>query len=143
MKVVINSCFGGFGLSGEAMKRLIALEWPGVEKHTQAEYFGEDIGRAMSDLNNREVAEAEDIGDGYKQTRFVGYLLKDGMVYHYSRDDEYRNHPALVRVVEELGDRANGRCAELRVVEVPDGADWEIDEYDGNEHIAEKHRTWR
>jgi hypothetical protein len=28
------------------------------------------------------------------------------------------------------------------VVEIPDGTDYEISEYDGNEHIAEKHRTW-
>jgi hypothetical protein len=44
--------------------------------------------------------------------------------------------------VEELGDKASGQFAELVVVEIPDGVDYEIDEYDGNEHIAEKHRTW-
>lgn len=53
-----------------------------------------------------------------------------------------RNDRDLVKVVEELGDAANGGCASLSVVEIPDGVDWEIDEYDGVEHIAEKHRTW-
>jgi hypothetical protein len=47
-----------------------------------------------------------------------------------------------VQVVEELGDEANGRCSELSVVEIPDGVQWEIVEYDGLEHIAEQHRTW-
>jgi hypothetical protein len=48
-----------------------------------------------------------------------------------------------VAVVEELGARANGRHAELKVVEIPANVDWEIDEYDGAEWVAEKHRIWR
>ena len=55
---------------------------------------------------------------------------------------ENRTDPLLIRVIEELGDMANGRCAKLKVVEIPDGTDYIIDEYDGNEHIAEAHRTW-
>jgi len=27
-------------------------------------------------------------------------------------------------------------------VEVPDDVDWYVEEYDGLEHIAERHRTW-
>ena len=68
--------------------------------------------------------------------RFYGYGYVDGMG-GYDRGD-----PLLVAAVEALGDAANGGCAELRVVEIPDGTDYEIDEYDGLEHIAEKHRTW-
>lgn len=86
MKIVINDCFGGFGLSEEAYAKLI--EW-GVPVRTDS-----------------------------------------------------RNHPLLVRVVEELGAKANGRFAKLKVVEIPDDVEWEIAEYDGNEHVAEKHRTW-
>jgi hypothetical protein len=48
----------------------------------------------------------------------------------------------LVQVVEELGKEANGNYAKLEIIEIPDDVDWEIDEYDGMEHIAEKHRTW-
>jgi len=32
--------------------------------------------------------------------------------------------------------------ADLKIVEIPDGTNYEIDEYDGNEHVAEVHRTW-
>jgi len=53
-----------------------------------------------------------------------------------------RDDPVLVQVVEELGDAASGRHAKLKVVEVPDGIDYEIDEYDGIERIAEVHRSW-
>lgn len=43
---------------------------------------------------------------------------------------------------EALGEAADGGCASLKVVEIPDGTDYEIGEYDGMEHVAEKHRTW-
>ena len=48
----------------------------------------------------------------------------------------------LVDVVERLGKKANGESAELKVVEIPDGVEYEIDEYDGVESIHEKHRSW-
>lgn len=47
-----------------------------------------------------------------------------------SRIDE-----TLIQIVEELGSEANGSCAELAIAEVPDGAYWYIDEYDGAENI--------
>lgn len=57
-------------------------------------------------------------------------------------EEPERNDPDLVAVVEELGEAANGRFSKLRVVEIPDGVEWQIEEYDGLEWIAEKHRTW-
>jgi hypothetical protein len=44
----------------------------------------------------------------------------------------------LVQVVEELGDKANGRCAKLRIAEVPAGTLYRIDEYDGFESVETK-----
>jgi hypothetical protein len=55
---------------------------------------------------------------------------------------EPRADPLLVRVVEELGEEANGSFAKLKVVEIPDGVDYQIDDYDGVESIHEKHRSW-
>ena len=54
-----------------------------------------------------------------------------------------RDDPRLVAAVEKLGDAANGHSACLRVVEIPLGVKWRIHDYDGREHIAEEHRTWR
>jgi hypothetical protein len=42
-----------------------------------------------------------------------------------------------------LGEKANGSCASLKVVEIPDGVEWVVEEYYGTEWVAEKHRTWR
>lgn len=74
-------------------------------------------------------------------------MCKLGGRYWDSFIDRYnRNHPLLVKVVEELGGGhgtgASGRFANLEVVEIPDNIEYEIDEYDGIETIREKHRTW-
>ena len=90
MKIVINACYGGFGLSKESL----AL-------------FNE----------------------------------RSGTTSTYEHDIE-RDNPILVEIVEQLGEAADGNYAELKVVEIPDDVVWGIEEYDGNEWIAEKHRTW-
>jgi hypothetical protein len=53
-----------------------------------------------------------------------------------------RDDVNLVAVVEELGADANGDLAQLRIVEIPWSVDWVMQEYDGKEWIAERHRTW-
>lgn len=50
-----------------------------------------------------------------------------------------RNDPVLVEYVEKNADAA----LPLKIVEIPDDVDWYIEEYDGNEWVAERHRTWR
>lgn len=56
--------------------------------------------------------------------------------------DVDRDDPYLVQVVREMGRDANGRFAELKIVEIPADVEWGIEEYDGSEWVAEKHRTW-
>lgn len=90
MKVVINTCFGGFGLSDAGL-------------------------------------------DLYKE--------KSGLDIDHPYDIE-RNDPLLVQVVEELGEMANGSYAKLKVVEIPDDIEWTIEDYDGDEWVAEAHRRW-
>jgi hypothetical protein len=53
-----------------------------------------------------------------------------------------RDSPQLVQIVEQLGERANARYSQLKVVQIPDGVEWTICEYDGMEWVAEAHRTW-
>jgi hypothetical protein len=93
MKVVINGCFGGFGLSDAALE----------------EYKG-----------RRDITDPD--------------------FYYY---DIPRDCPVLVAMIEEQGDAINGAFSDLRIVEIPDDVSWYIEEYDGMEHIAERHRTWR
>jgi hypothetical protein len=57
--------------------------------------------------------------------------------------DIARDDPTLIQIVEDMGTKADGTFASLKVVEVPDDVNWYIEEYDGREWVAERHRTWR
>ena len=61
----------------------------------------------------------------------------------YAYLDIPRDCPVLVALVEEMGERADNSWSRLKVIEIPDDIDWYIEEYDGIEHVAEVHRTWR
>jgi hypothetical protein len=62
---------------------------------------------------------------------------------HYKLDDKYFSHrdiprtdPLLIQVIEELGEEANGVCANLQIRDLPPGTKYRIDEYDGNESVV-------
>lgn len=115
MKVVINKCHGGFGLSDKGI-----------------EYFGE--------LKNLNLIKQK--GTYFTLSGYDWYVGEIADANYFSDSSIARDDPDLVRVVEELGEEASGKYAELRIVEIPDGVEWEIEEYDGLEWVAEKHRTW-
>ena len=54
-----------------------------------------------------------------------------------------RDDPALINVIRQLGSESNGEYAKIKIVEVPPDIDWYVEDYDGKEWVAEKHRTWR
>lgn len=124
MEVVVNRCFGGFGLSDAAFEALIKKGW------AVTKYNAEGL------LEN---PEAPIVANRASDLSFMG-------VYNFGsyRDDEpeLRTHPDIISAVKELGDKVNNRFSELEVVEVPDDIHWHIEEYDGLEYIAEDHRTW-
>lgn len=61
---------------------------------------------------------------------------------YLSNDKNVRTDSVLIEVIEALGKEANGNFSNLKIIEVPDDVDWLIQEYDGREWVAEKHRTW-
>jgi len=54
-----------------------------------------------------------------------------------------RDCPHLVQLVQELGSKANDEISVLKVVEIPNEIEWQIEEYDGMEWVSEIHKTWR
>jgi hypothetical protein len=82
-------------------------------------------------------------GFGLSELASNHYRALAGIPLSEYRWEIARDDPHLVQTVQELGEAANGKYAELKVVEVPDGVEWLIAEYDGWEHVAEAHRTWR
>lgn len=70
------------------------------------------------------------------------FSLSDKACELLGTDDpfQYKYHSRinakLISVIEELGEEADGHCASLVVVEIPDDAtDWRINEYDGWEDV--------
>ncbi len=133
MKIVINSDFGGFGLSTEAMKTLIARDCKAIEVVSEEEYTG-GKGRFQKENYRKDK-------DGYEVGWIEDVLFKDGKVYSY--DKSIRTDPDLITIVEEMGKKASGEYGSLEIIEIPDGTEWEISEYDGSETVHEKHRSWR
>jgi hypothetical protein len=127
MKVVINKCYGGFGLSLEAVAKLKGCGH--IKKMKRSEYF-------------KLAPYVEDKQKQADHLRICNVLANKTHVYTDEHRNSSRDCPELVRVVEEMGDKSSGRHSKLDIVEVPDGVEYTIEEYDGQEHIAEVHRTW-
>lgn len=163
MKVVINVCFGGFSLSPRAVKRLAELNGrecyfftfqrePKIDFEVRIPITLEALEASNDRLGMWSAFDVpnpdEVIGPSFRDADgcYKGYNERYSKHSLSNRDPE-RHDPKLIQVVEELGGEyrkgASGACAELRIVEIPDGTEYTIEEYDGNEHIAEKHNTWR
>jgi hypothetical protein len=103
-------------------------------------YGGFSVSTAAT-VRLRELGNATAIAETLKGDRYPEGEICDFDYDAHCRDIS-RDDPQLIQVIGELGDKANGSNAKLKIVEVPDGTDWEICEYDGFEHVAEKHRSW-
>jgi hypothetical protein len=123
MKVVINRCFGGFGLSPLAIQEYLKLQGKECFFYN---YSDKEI--PMEEASTYSVC--------YTQR---GQRNED----HFYAGSIERDDPILIQVIESLGEEASsGDLAELKIVEIPDGIQWEIDDYDGRESIEETHRSW-
>lgn len=58
----------------------------------------------------------------------------------YMSDYEHRTNPHLIQAILEA--KAKGNNGDLKVVEVPEGVEFVIEDYDGSETVEEKHRTF-
>lgn len=107
MKLLINVCYGGYGISDEAIvlwaqKKNIAL-----------------------------IKNTTEYGD------YSYYMDGDKIISGHDID---RDDPTIIEVFEELGsERTSGDHGQLSLVELPDGCEYELTEFDGWESIA---NTW-
>lgn len=142
MKIVLNGCYGGFGLSYEAM----VLYWHARCKDL---YFYRNISiyDGYSTVHKYERISLADIQTTFN--RLTGYIYcttEDQGAYldhfpeHVVRDrDIDRTDPTLISVVEIMGSQAaSGRFASLYIEEIPVDTQYRIDEYDGIESIITK-----
>lgn len=154
MKIVVNKCFGGFSLSPLAIREV-------AKRKGKKAYFFDFSSAIISNEytpltfkqackkqlfviafsvpNPNHYLKTKKWSDMSTKERDKHIKLHDKLSLPTRPDD--RTDKDLIAVVEKLGDKASGSCAELKIVEIPDGVDWEIDEYDGIESIHEKHRS--
>ena len=118
-KIVINTCYGGFGLSKAAVmeyaKRKNFKLWVNSE-HGISHYY-----RVPVEQYKKFYQESYARTGSFKEINETGWCFSENEI---PRDDR-----TLVAI-------------RLEVVESPDGVNWQIEEYDGAEWVAEKHRTW-
>ena len=112
-KIVINTSFDKFCLSHEAFLRL-------------------------RELGQQDALQEVDQAAYLPTSPAVWGPRFNRCVMSIQRDDE-----KLVRVVEELKEKASGHCANLKVVSIPDAVKWQISTADGIEYVSEVHRSWR
>ena len=143
MKLVINKCYGGFGLSEAAYEKLIEWGVPARKYIEQVREHGTGLFLPQP-ANEGEVIFDRELTPPEEDSFSALYHQYKSVQSRYWEcwTRETRNHPLVVRVVEELGAEANGRHANLAVVEIPDDVRYEIDEYDGIESVHEVHKVW-
>jgi hypothetical protein len=145
MKIAINAGYGGFNLSAKALKYMAdklgkpiyffklemhpetkaAVYVPITLEEAQGEWFG---------LYAFNIENPNTVTNSHEKYREYSWDFRP------SKED--RADPLLIETIEALKDEASGSSCELKIVEVPDDVDWIIQEYDGWEWVAEKHRTW-
>ena len=130
MKIVINRCHGGYGISEKAVMR-----------------YAELSGITLYPYKNREFGFTEyykvpkEEFDQIKNENPEAYTIHNSLMFFESRIA--RNDPILIQVIEELGELESSDCyADLKIVEIPDNIGWTIEDYDGSEKVVETHRTW-
>jgi hypothetical protein len=134
-KVVYNACYGGFSLSEAGIMRYAELK--GITLYPEYDARFPTLRAAtywtVPPEQRSGVLSTEDWHGATQEQRAESNRLHSELSI-YDRDLD-RADPVLVQVVEELGDTANGRCAKLRIEDVPAGTLYRIDEYDGNESV--------
>lgn len=131
MKIILNKCYGGFDVSDKAYE-------------LYAEKKGISLYRYWDNYKNRKMHRGSGLMTYYFTKDFGDSVESDKIDWKTNLylDSGHRDGPILIEVVEELGTKASGSFGNLVVVEIPDGMDYVIDEYDGIETLHENVRVW-
>ena len=133
MKLVINSCYGGFRLSPKALKRYLELKGENAYFYKQTKYeYGDGIDEFtridnVDSIKNGLFITCTTIDYGKATNTYPSSAFEDRPIQ--------RNDKHLIQVVEELGEEANTSVSRLTIVEIENGRWYKIDEYDGYESI--------
>lgn len=104
-KVALNKCYGGFGVSKKAAVKIMDKVINRIGYNPLSK-----IKKFENNINSED-----------NKACFISCYLQ-------------RHDPALIEVIEEMGEAANGDCALLEIEEINSKC-YKIEEYDGYENI--------
>lgn len=136
MKIVIDVSYGGLILSCQAKRKYLDLanvryylyQYP---SSNEVDEGAEDCYKRVDCFNHdadfvRVIFCRHDLGASVEEIPYDE---------DFFNKDPKRTDPLLIRVVDELGAEASAKGSELRVVEIPDGSKWQINECGGVEIV--------
>jgi len=116
MEIILNKCFGGYGISAEAIK------------------LCRDAGATWAQWPNSFLP-----GEKYEEGSDE---ICDRPYVPYEARDSSRTCPILIKLVKDGTTSVNDRYAKLEVVDIPEGVAYEISEYDGIESVEAPRQIW-
>lgn len=136
MKIVLNGCYGGFGLSYEAMALYLHA------KNREA-FFYADISTYddYTKVHKYKRVTLPEIRSSQYYMIYCTTTDQGEYLFKFPEDvvnlnDLDRTDPTLISVVEIMGSQAaSGRFASLYIEEIPVDTQYKIDEYDGLEEL--------
>jgi len=141
-KIAINKCYGGFGLSAKATKLYLKKIGKKCFFYKQTKY-SHNGGKDEYSKLTLEQAQKEHFVSVYTKDMGKTFSKWDNKYSWYESFYDNRDDKLLIETIEELGEKeSSSQLAEIKIVEIPNGIEWELDEYDGVESIHEKHRSW-
>lgn len=162
-EILINACYGGFSFSALATAKIAE------RKGKKAYFFKYAPGKYMklipvklSDVKQTDFYTTYAVADPDAFKKWLEALVgitndldwfklskEKKEMYNRIQDmtdisyrDLDRDDPDALAVVKELGEKANGSCAQLKIVKIPADIKWTISDYDGCECVEEVHRSW-
>lgn len=135
MKIAINTTCGGFGVSIKGMleiaKRKGLKVYPYIDDPDYPHFSHHYV---KADVNSNPLIVSYSLKDAGDKTE--GSMYKSGLLWEF-RPSDYKNRtdPDVIATIESLGEEADGQFGKLKVVEIPDGFDYMISEYDGAESV--------
>jgi len=139
-EIVINVCYGGFGLSAAGMQRYAEIK--GLTLYLELNVVFPTMGPTywlVPEPERVQPLPGAWSDNSLEDRRAYNDKYESQVIYDRNID---RDDPALVQVVNELGEAAGDKYAKLKVVEVPSDIHWTIEEYDGWERVEEVHHCW-
>lgn len=144
-EIIINKCWGGFGLSHRAMMLYAKLSgfklYPFFEeREKKGEKWSPTTGKFKPYRGEKSKDNPYDLIFYSKKP-----LKKDGTYEEDSYFSDYnigRDDKNLVKVVKMLGKKSFSGHTKLKIVKIPANIKWKIHDYDGMESVEEEHKSW-